>query len=150
MNEFRYNLNLSKSYNFVVEIEFSDINLSTLYDGAREEKLPIQFLLGHKKFDLKFDKWDLDTDSTITIEKDNHYIGGELSSKILKDQIQDWIELKNVCRLLKKYNAKINEFCSSHINIDCSEFFDNSEFFEIFSKIIAIFENDIALTLLKK
>lgn len=150
MNEYRKNIGLNDKYKFGIEIEFSDVSLAKIYQSLRLENLPIKFRLNHKCCKTDFNNyWYLDTDSTVTkYEKDKNgkvYIGGELSSKILSDNDVSWTEIKRICSLLKENNASINKNCSCHINIDATQFVNNRTFYEVFSKLLALYEDDIIL-----
>lgn len=147
---YKDNIGLNDRYNFGVEIEFAEANLAKLYLNLKEDNIPIKFRLNHKLYNIDFSKyWCLDIDNTVTkYDKNNDgmvYLGGELSSKILQDNISSWNEIKEICYILRKNQASINKNCSCHINIDASKFLSNNKFFKIFSQLIALYENDFIL-----
>ena len=142
-------IGLDSKYNFGTEIEFTNINIGYLYK-IMKNNFNIKFCLQHKMHNFDFSKsWCLDIDPTVTslvnTEDGIKYRGGELSSRIFKDKKDTWNELKNICMVLKENNCKIDENCSNHIHVDMSSFFDNPLFYEVFSKLLAVYENDLIL-----
>jgi len=151
MIKYKDNIGINK-YNFGTEIEFSDINIGLLYKNFKKENCNVKFVLDHKLKGFDFNKyWCLDRDATVTYTyyDDNQfgksYYGGEISSKILNDNPSSWMELKNICTTLKNNNASINSNCSNHIHVDISNIDNYNNFYEIFSKILALYENDFIL-----
>lgn len=134
------NLSLSRVYEFGVEIEFYNVFLEHLAKEAERENLNIKYVLDHKTNVQTFDKWYLDYDSSVTDIATK--FGGELSSKIMTDSYSNWQNLRTICEFLRKNNATINNKCSLHIHIGTSNFINNNSFFEVFSKIMALYENE--------
>lgn len=146
MTKFRYDIGLSEKYPFGTELEFVGVYLSEVSKILEENNFPARFLLNHKNNGLlSFDEWYIDTDSTVTIEKNNDYFGGELSSRILTDTKVCWQELEDLCAYLKELKAYVDGTCSNHVWINLTSLENEKYFFEVFSKIIAIFETDIRL-----
>lgn len=146
MGKYRYSIGISNKYTFGTEIEFTNVFLSTLSRVFRENNLPVKFALNHKSRGFtKYDEWYLDIDSTVTKNnKELHeYIGGELSSKILTDKPSSWQELKDICNILKHYKAMTDDTCSNHIRVSLASIKNERYFFEVLSKLIAIFDSDI-------
>ena len=85
----------------------------------------------------------MDVDSTVTKLINHEFIGGELSSRVLLDQEEDWAELQRVCRLLKRERATATSRTSTHVTVDIARFRKNHYFFEALCKIICAYENDM-------
>lgn len=146
--KFKEQIDIDNEYNYGIEIEFYNLSLQKLYNILKIHNIPIKYHISHKMNNPVYDKWIIDSDPTVSRVNTSNlkdFIGGELSSKILSNNKNDWYEIKKICELLKEYNATINEYCSLHINIDISKHIYNGNFFEIFSKLIAIYEDDISL-----
>lgn len=146
MGKYRYDLNLGTKYLFGSELEFTGIYISELSKIFRSTSLPVRFALNHKSRGYtKYDEWYLDIDSTVTKNEHHEYLGGELSSRILADKKSAWIELRDICDVLKSVNAFANERCSNHIRINLSPISDERYFFEVLSKLIVLYESDMRL-----
>lgn len=143
MTNYRYSINLDNKYSFGTEIEFAKAELLALKELFISENLPIQYMVEHKSNHPNYSMWYLDTDTTVSEYKSRSFYGGELSSRILSDTKECWIELKKICSILKSNNACVSNVCSNHITVDLSILRDERKFFEIFSKIIAIYEREI-------
>ena len=124
------NIGFNDKYNFGVEIEFANDNrtLSEIYKNSISYLIPIRYLINHKKFDTTFDHWILDEDPTVTKIVSDNYYGGEISSRILSDNVDSWY---------------IDMYCGEHINIDISRYLDNPKFFEILYKLLIVYEPEI-------
>lgn len=126
---------------FGTEIEFKGPELSEFFD--RYKHLPMEYIYLHVNEKLNFDKWYLDIDGTVTEKKQNKKLGGELSSKMFYNEKSDWEELILFCNALKESGAYIDGDCSNHISV-CADFIkENKKILLLFSKIIAVFENEI-------
>lgn len=146
MGKFRYDIGISNKYLFGCELEFTGVYISELSKLFRSTSLPVRFALNHKSRGYtKYDEWYLDIDSTVTKRDNGEYLGGELSSRILTDKKNTWIELKDICDVLKSVNATPNENCSNHITVNLSSITDERYFFEVLSKLIVLYESDIRL-----
>lgn len=147
MGKYRYNIGLGNKYLFGTEIEFTSVYLNHLVRVFRNTtSLPVKYVLHHKSAGfIKYDEWCLDIDSTVTKGVNSQFFGGELSSRILTDKRKAWIELKDICDVLKVAGAGINENCSNHVRINLSSISDERYFFEVLSKLIALYESDIRL-----
>ena len=139
------NIGFNDKYNFGVEIEFANDNrtLSEIYRNSINNLLPIRYLINHKKYDITFDRWILDEDPTVTKIVSDNYYGGEISSRILSDNVDSWKELKKICELLKNNKSYIDMYCGEHINIDISRYLDNPKFFEVLYKFLIVYEPEI-------
>lgn len=144
MTKYRYNIGLNDRYTFGTELEFTNIYLDNLSKIFRESSLPVKYALHHKSaVFLKYDEWYLDIDSTVTKRINENFLGGELSSRILIDEEGAWKELKDICKILKKAGASINENCSNHIRINLSCIQNESYFFEVLTKLIILYEKEM-------
>lgn len=146
MGKYRYDLSLGTKYLFGSELEFTGVYISELSKIFRSTHLPVRFALNHKSRGYtKYDEWYLDIDSTVTKNENHEYLGGELSSRILTDKKNIWIEIKDICDILKSVNASSNENCSNHVRVNLSSISDERYFFEVLSKLIVLYESDIRL-----
>lgn len=146
MGRYRYSLDLGDKYLFGSELEFTGVYISELSRVFREKSLPVRFALNHKSRGFtKFDEWYLDIDNTVTKNENHEYLGGELSSKILTDKKEIWIELKAICDVLKEMGAYANAHCSNHVRVNLSNISDERYFFEVLSKLITLYETEIKL-----
>lgn len=145
MNEYRYDINVDSDKKFGIEIEFINANLYNIEKDMERKKIPNQYCLFHKDKNFKFDKWCIDKENLLTKVINGNMIGGELSSRILTNEAKTWKELESVCNILLNNNAFVDENCGMHISIDVTKFINNSKFWEIFCKIIALMEIDINL-----
>lgn len=146
MGKYRYDIGVSNKYLFGSELEFTGVYISELSKLFRSNSLPVRFALNHKSRGYtKYDEWYLDIDSTVTKRENGEYLGGELSSRILTDKKNTWIELKDICGILKSVNATTNDNCSNHIRVNLSSISDERYFFEVLSKLIVLYESDIRL-----
>ncbi len=145
MGNYRYDLGIGDKYKFGTEIEFTGVNLERLIGIFKQKSLPIKYVMNHKSYDPKYNIWYLDEDCTVTKHILNLPIGGELSSRILTDTKETWLELKSICETLKSSNASVDATCSNHVRVCLSSIANKQVFFEVFSKLIAILEDEIAL-----
>lgn len=146
MGKYRYDIGLGDKYLFGTEIEFSGVYLDNLSKLFRESGSPVKYVLHHKSTGfIKYDEWYLDIDSTVTKKENGRFFGGELSSRILTDKSNSWRELKDICYLLKKAGANVNINCSNHIRVNLSCIQNEAYFFEVLSKLIALYEIDMEL-----
>lgn len=145
MKNYSYDINVDSDKKFGVEIEFINANLYNIERNMKKKQIPSQYCICHKNTNFKFDKWCIDQESLLTRVVNKDKIGGELSSRILTNQEKTWQELENVCNILLSNEAAINEFCGLHISVDVTKLLNNSVFWKIFCKILALFEIDIDL-----
>lgn len=146
MGKYRYDIGLDDKYLFGTELEFTGVYLDNLSKLFRNTSLPVKLALHHKSTGyIKYDEWYLDMDSTVTKRVDGRLYGGELSSRILTDKKGAWMELKDICGVLKSVGASVNDTCSNHIRVNLSSIGDERYFFEVFSKLIALYEREIRL-----
>ena len=66
--------------------------------------------------------------------------GGEINSTILTDNANTWLEVKQVCTILKEKGALINENCGGHIHFGSTILGDNYNSWLTFIKCIIAFE----------
>ena len=146
---YRDTIGFEDKYIFGTELEFTNINIGYLYKIMKDD-FDVKFCLQHKMKEFDFNKnWCLDVDPTvtkITESKDGkRYMGGELSSRIFIDDESTWKEIKSICNFLRENECMIDENCSNHIHVDMNNFYDNRLFYEVLSKLIAVYENDLRL-----
>lgn len=141
MGKYRYNIGLNDKYHFGIELEFTNVYLDILSKVFHESTLPVKYALHHKTTGFtKYDEWYLDIDSSVTKRINERFLGGELSSRILVDEKRTWEELKAICNILKNAQSTVNENCSIHIRVDLSNVKNTAYFFEVLSKLVAIYE----------
>ena len=142
---YRYDIGLNSHYQFGAEIEFANVGLIDLYEMLLQEKLPVEYMMHHKTATPgpTFKRWVLDTDFSVTKSGEQQYIGGELSSRILRDYTSTWLELHKICKVLRKSGAQINDFCSNHITVNLSDVENMNRFLEFLSKVLIVYESEI-------
>lgn len=146
MGRYRYDIGLGDRYLFGTELEFTGVYLEYLDKLFSNMTLPVRYAINHKSNGyIKYDEWYLDKDSTVTIDKEGKSFGGELSSKILTDKRKYWEELRDICDVLKSVGAISDFNCSNHVRVNLACIKDERYFFEILTKLIALYEIDIKL-----
>lgn len=144
MSSYRDTIGLNKKYLFGTELEFTGVTLSEVCKCLREKGVPYRFALNHKSRGFtKYDEWYVDIDSTVTKKENGEFLGGEISSRILKDEKECWLELEYVCACLQELGATCNENCSNHVWVNLSTIKNEKYFFECLAKIITIYEMEI-------
>ena len=140
------NIGFNDKYKFGVEIEFANDEkiLDEIYYDSLKYFIPIKFQINHKLYLIFFNRWILDHDLSVSKNINGKYYGGEVSSRILTDDIESWKELKKICKLLKSNNSYIDTHCGGHINIDISSYLNNPKFFEVLYKTIIVYEDEIS------
>lgn len=140
------NIGFNDKYKFGVEIEFANDEkiLDEIYYDSLKYFIPIKFQINHKLYLNFFNRWILDHDLSVSKNINGKYYGGEVSSRILTDDIESWKELKKICKLLKSNNSYIDTHCDGHINIDISSYLNNPKFFEVLYKTIIVYEDEIS------
>ena len=92
--------------------------------------------------------WQLKNDISLNEYKTEEAInarniyGGEIVSPILNDRLECWIELKKICELLRKNNAKNIGKSGAHIHFD-STIFKNHELILRILKLWCVYEDVI-------
>ncbi len=145
MTLYRDSIDMQDKYRFGIELEFKNALLNELSKLFQTRSLPVEFIRNHKNINPTYKNWYLDTDATVTEKDGNQEIGGELSSRIFIDEKNTWQEIKTILETLKEAKARINDRCSNHIRVELTSLNNDANFFEIFSKLIAILEYDINL-----
>lgn len=121
---YRYNLGVEKKQTFGVEIEFVGKNCDNLEKNISIEQLQ------NFRYETKY---DFNTNKTY---------GGEMVSKVLKDQMEDWKQLKEMCEFLVENNYLIDNRCGGHIHIG-SQALSSSKALKRLIKIWSMFEDII-------
>ena len=140
---YRNQIGTNKDYSFGVELEFTNADLEKVSDWLEKEDIPFLYQLQHKTHHPDYQVWYLDVDPTVTELREDHYIGGELSSRIFSDDFDSWEELQKVCQILRKMKACSSDKSSTHITVDISKYKNNPVFFETLSRVISVYENDM-------
>jgi len=139
MGKYRYSIGTNR--NFGNEIELINKNIDLLLKSLLSKEIPVRYQLNHKFNNPTYDKWILDRESTVYCP--NNMVGCELSSRILIDSKECWKELEKICQILIENSSHINETCSNQTTIDLSYLNNEGHFFEVFSKVIALYEAEI-------
>lgn len=119
---YRDSLNLEEKSTFGVEIEFETKNPSNvekminLYNRVNESK------------------WEFKPERSI-------FNGYEVSSPILTDTKENWIELKDICTIIKNNGGKITNRASSHVHMGDQILDDNITNWLNFLKLYSAYEN---------
>lgn len=145
MGKYRYDINIEERKKYGIELEFSNVDIYSLTKEILKYDLPIEFIKCHNNLKLDYHIWYLDYDASILGSLGDNPLGAELSSKILRNTGNDWQEIEQICNFLTINNAKVNEYCSTQVNIDVLYLLNNNLFWETFCKIIALIEEDINL-----
>lgn len=143
IKEYRLDIGVSPKYQFGVEIEFTGIYLDCLERILKEHQFPAKVFISHDSSHINYKDWILDIDPTVTSLRGSRFYGGELSSKILIDKKETWLELKRLCQLMKCCGGIVNRKCSNHVTVSLSHIKDESYFFEVLCKLLVFYENEI-------
>ena len=144
-------VNIVKNYNIVYKDEISGIDIPFGCEIEFENAQHIivdRELYNIKKYSDSMNKWKLVSDESLNSLKgnkrytDNNY-GGEIVSPILHNKKEDWTQLKQVCMMLKKFNATNTDYSSAHIHFDNDLFKDNYEGISNLLKLWSIYEDVI-------
>lgn len=136
----------ANNYLFGTELEFKSVYLSKVCEYLRSIYFPFRFTLCHKTRGFtKYDEWYIDIDNTVSKREGLEFLGGEASSRILKDEISTWKEIKDLCDCLRLLGAYIDGKCSNHVRVNLKDLKNERYFFEVLAKLIAIYETDIRL-----
>lgn len=119
--ELRDKLGFSNSVTFGLELEFEKAKRRRI-----DEKLENVGL---------YPDWDFKNDASLDY-------GGEINSPILRDEKENWIDLRNVCDILKEH-AIIGKNSGGHIHIGTQVLGANKEHWLNFIKLWSIYENII-------
>lgn len=145
MTKYRYDIDLSK-YPYGTELEFANAPLEDLALAFEKTNIPISLEQYHKNYsDIIYDRSYLDEDSTVSIPKNHKMYGGEISTRLYKNAKQDWLEIEEMCKVLKENGAEINGYCSNHVSINLTPIKKINLFMETLTKIVAHYEQDMNL-----
>jgi len=144
MTKYRYDIGLDK-YPYGTEIEFVKASLLDLEKAFQKTDIPIILTLNHKGTDTVYDRNYLDTDGTVSYEEQGNIYGGEISSRLYHNKKEDWLELNQICEILRNNHAEINGHCSNHINIKLDNVKHQNKVIGTLSQLIALYEKDIDL-----
>ena len=142
MEKLRENIDMFNKYEFGIELEFTNIRLNDLYEILNRKNIDLKYIRRKSKNE-DYDTWILGTDSTVSRNYENDFIGGELSSKIMTDNIDDWKTLKKICEVLRECNGMLDDFCSNQITINITNLKNKEKFLEVLCKLIAVYEKEI-------
>lgn len=100
--------------------------------------------------------WELKEEATTTtllppdyqrqalyIENDNAYAGGEITSPILRAEVNDWLEIKNICQMIERTDGIITESCAGHIHYGLQMLEDEPIYYKNLINLWAAFEEVI-------
>ena len=116
--EYRDNLGLPDNATFGVEIEY--------------EMLPRFLVTGY--INHKLPRWNSGYDGTVST-------GGEIRSPILSDTKECWMELKKICKYLKRLNAVMNHHAGGHIHVGVQSLGSKTESWRLFVKTYMLYEH---------
>ena len=117
--EYRSTLNFKKTTTFGYEIEFEEADIDIIMDYINKK---------NKDWNIFFDP---------SLKK-----GAEIPTPILKDNIRNWNEIKNLCNFLKTHSI-INERCGGHIHIGKQVLGNNNKSLLNFLKLWSTYEHII-------
>lgn len=132
---YKKTLKLPKDVTFGIEIEFE----SASYDW-------VEYYLHewNKEKNYVLDKRFLIYEEMTVIDKvRDERFGGEVISPILKDNIQTWKDIREVCILLSNLDAKCGEKTGAHIHFGSQILGDNPINWVNLIKLWTIYEDDI-------
>lgn len=119
---YRDSLNLDKNSTFGVEIEFENNNPSRV-----EEMINLYNRVNESNWKFKPER--------------SIYNGYEVSSPKLTDTKDSWIELKDICNIIKNNGGKITDRASSHVHMGDQILDDNITYWLNFLKLYCAYEN---------
>ena len=119
--ELRNELNIKKDITFGAELEFENAKLDLLEKEIKDK--------GIEK------TWTLKKDCSLTN-------GGEIPSPILYDDQKNWLDLQEICHIIKRY-AEIGIHSGGHIHIGVQILGNNKQAWLNFLKLWCIYENII-------
>ena len=115
---YRGGLGINKNITYGIEIEFESLKKSIVKKYLEENEI----------------KWKIQADASVKS-------GGEISSKILHDNVKCWENLKNICDFLKNNGATtINGTTGGHIHIG-AQIFETYENYDNFIKCYILYED---------
>lgn len=142
MVKYRYDIGMSK-YPYGMELEFMTAVLQNIYEHFKKKSIPSELIIRHKTPDIIFDKNIIDLDNTVSHIIDGVIYGGEISSRLYQNQDYDWKEIEIICDILREEKAEICSNCSNHISIKVAKVKDRFRFFEVLSKVVADYEQEL-------
>ena len=119
--ELRDKLGFSNNVTFGLELEFEKANRYRIEDKLYDRGL--------------YSSWNVKSDASL-----DH--GAEINSPILRDEKEIWIDLRNVCDIVKEH-AIIGKNSGGHIHIGTQVLGANKEHWLNFIKLWSIYENNI-------
>lgn len=119
--ELRDELGFSNTVTFGLELEFEKADRNRIEDKLWDAGL--------------YSEWDVKRDASL-----DH--GAEINSPILRDEKENWIDLRNVCDIVKGH-AIIGKNSGGHIHIGSQVLGNNIEHWLNFIKLWSIYENII-------
>ncbi|MBE6154211.1 MAG: hypothetical protein E7163_01370 [Firmicutes bacterium] len=126
---YKYNLGLPENVSFGVEVEFQNVLLDNVQNEIRKDSC--------------FKYWYSHKDASVSIETEKGILGGEVSTDILHDIQDDWINLHNLFDILNLMDAKATNKTAFHIHVGAHIFKDDLKYAIRFIKLWCIFENII-------
>ena len=126
-------LHIPNNVTFGVEIEFENASFKNI-----EQKMDRSKLGG-----LLSNGWILKQDGSLFKYKDTIGMGGELTSPILHNTVEDYKEIKEACRIIQECHGLATENCGGHIHIGSKIFGYNKTYYIRLMKLWLVYENEI-------
>lgn len=102
-------LGLKKSFQYGMELEFKEAPLDELQASILDWK--------QKKKSIPTEDWIITKDDSVT-EEESDFLGGEAISPIYHDTKEDWLEVAEMCEMIKALNGYISWDCGFHVHVD--------------------------------
>lgn len=102
-------LGLKKSFQYGIELEFKEAPLDELQSTVLDWKQKNQL--------IPTEDWIITRDDSVT-EVENALLGGEAISPIYHDTKEDWIEVSEMCEMIKNLDGYVSWDCGFHVHVD--------------------------------
>lgn len=126
--EYLDSVNLPNNLHFGIEIEFERGMQNAIKTYMINEYNAVET----KKSDYK--KWNISNDASL-------YNGMELSSPILTDEKNTWIEIKDICEMLNRSKAVATHRTGAHVHFNFSYLKDNYKNLIRLIELYTVYEN---------
>ena len=120
---YRDELDISSDISFGMEVEYTNLYFLNLIN--------------------LLEKFNLDWKYVLDISVSNTHFGGELTSPIMYNKKEYWEEIKLVLKMMKNFNAGINDDCAAHIHVGSDIYGEDIYKYYYMLKTWAIFEKEI-------
>ena len=126
-------LNMPNNFTFGVEIEFEKARIKNVEHKMIQSKLDGLLSKG----------WVLKQDNSLCKYSDSIGIGGELTSPVLRDNVDSYKEIRNACHIVEQCDGLATENCGGHIHIGSKLLNNNKKYYIRLMKLWVIYENEI-------